>query len=72
MRRFVLLLAVTALLVAALAVPAFATASPTANCLGGIASGFNQLSPGFGGQQVGEMAQRGETGELATFCAHSR
>ena len=73
MRRFVVMLAITALLMVALAAPAFAVASPTANCVGQLASDFNQsFGPGAGGQEVSTVAQAGGTGDLATFCAHSR
>jgi hypothetical protein len=62
-----LLLAVTALLMVALAMPAFAAPSPTANCIG-------QIAVGFGGQVVSNDAQAGNTSENATFCAcgHSK
>ncbi len=75
MKRFVMLLALTALLMVAFAVPAFAAASPTANCVGQLASGLNSspfFPPGGGGQQVSETAKAGQTSENATFCAHSR
>ncbi len=75
MKRFVMLLAVTTLLMVALAVPAFAAASPRANCVGQLASDLNRspfFPPGRGGKEVSETAKAGATGELATFCAHSR
>ena len=74
MRRIMVVLAVTALLMVALAMPAFAAPSPTANCIGQMAVDFNQGSHGAGGRAVSDVARAGGTSGNATFCAygHSR
>ena len=72
MTRFLVMMAVTALLTVAWAVPVFAAASPTANCIGQLASDLNRFSPRFGGQEVSSGARAGETSGNATFCAHNR
>jgi hypothetical protein len=56
MKRMVTMLAATVLLVAVLALPAFAAANENANCIGELASGGNQMFPGLGGRDVSEIA----------------
>ena len=74
MRRIVATLAVMALLLAAMAAPAFA-ANPDANCVGVIASQLNQphgphSEPGSGGETVSGVAHEGDIGESAsTNCS---
>ncbi len=73
MRRIMVLLAVMALLMVALAMPAFAAPSTTANCVGQLAADLNQSSsfaPGAGGQAVSDDARAGGTSGNATLCAY--
>jgi hypothetical protein len=45
--------------------PASAAAGPNANCVGQIASGFNQFEPGLGGQYISEGAhESGGIGQI--------
>ena len=75
MKRTISVLAVLAVMAAMLvasAMPAFAAANPTANCVGQLASDLNRspfFPPGGGGKEVSETAKAGATGELASFCA---
>jgi hypothetical protein len=71
MRRIVATLAVMALLLAAMAAPAFAVANPDANCVGVVASQLNQphgphSEPGSGGETVSGVAHEGDIGESAS------
>ena len=74
MRRILVLLAVTALLLVALALPAFAAATgdpSNPSCLGNIASVNNDPdlmlgAPGDGGQLVGAAGQTGNLGTSAS------
>jgi hypothetical protein len=75
MRRIVATLAVIALLLAAMAAPAFAVANPDANCVvGEVASQLNQPDvpepePGSGGEIVSDVAREGSFGEAtSTNC----
>ena len=71
MRRIVATLAVMALLLAAMAAPAFA-ANPNSNCVGEVASALNQPDvpepepPGSGGEIVSDVAHEGVIGEAAS------
>jgi hypothetical protein len=67
MKRFLVMLAVMALLVVALTAPAFAAASPDANCVGFQVSKDNQEGreggvPGFGSGFVSAEAKDGGIG----------
>jgi len=63
MRRIVAALAVMALLLAAMATPAFARANiDHASCPGNLASSANELSPGAGGFDIRTAAQSGSRG----------
>jgi hypothetical protein len=71
MRRIVATLAVMALLLAAMAAPAFAVANPNANCVGEVASQLNQPhvpepEPGSGGEIVSDVAHEEVIGEAAS------
>jgi hypothetical protein len=71
MKRIVATLAVMALLLAAMAAPAFAVTNPHSNCLGEFASALNQphdpdYPPGSGGDLVSEVAREGTIGEAAS------
>jgi hypothetical protein len=68
MRRIVATLAVMALLLAAMAAPAFAAAKPggKSNCVGEVASQLNQSEPGSGGKLVSDVAREGVIGEAAS------
>ena len=74
MRRIVATLAVMALLLAAMAAPAFAAAKPggKSNCVGEVASQLNQPDvpepgpPGSGGKLVSDVAREGGLGEAAS------
>ena len=73
MRRIVAMLAVLALLIVALAAPAFAAASDSgdANCVGQFASNTNEMgnefeNPGPGGRIVGSTAPGGVVGQFAS------
>jgi hypothetical protein len=71
MRRIVATLAVMALLLAAMAAPAFAVANPNSNCVGEVASQLNQphgpfSEPGSGGEIVSGVAHVGDIGEAAS------
>ena len=72
MRRIVATLAVMALLLAAIAAPAFAVANPENSCIvGGVASQLNQphgphSEPGSGGELVSDVAREGGLGETAS------
>ncbi len=75
MRRIVATLAVMALLLAAMAAPAFAVANPDNSCIvGGVASQLNQphgphSEPGSGGETVSGVAREGSFGEAtSTNC----
>lgn len=75
MVRMVVMLAVVALLVATLAVPAFAAASGKPNCIGRFVTGENEFgkltgAPGYGGRSVKVTAQSrvGLVGEVASAC----
>ena len=72
MRRIVATVAVMALLLAAMAAPAFAVANIKANCVGEAASIFNQDEPGAGGQLVSEVAHEGDIGESASTNCEPR
>jgi hypothetical protein len=70
MRRIMATLAVMALLLAAMAAPAFA-ANPNSNCVGEAASVLNQphdpdFPPGSGGETVSEAAREGTISETAS------
>ena len=56
MKRMVVMLAATVLLVATVPLPAFAAADENAYCIGELASGGNQMFPGLGGREVSEIA----------------
>ena len=69
MRRIISVLAVTvvmAAMIAASAMPAFATANPNANCIGVLASFGNAMEPGVGGMQISALAKNGEVGQRAS------
>ena len=71
MRRIVAVLTVLALLMVALAAPAFAAASDGANCVGQFVSDANVMgaqlgNPGLGGQIVGSTAPGGVVGQYAS------
>ena len=73
MRRIVVLLAVLALLMVALAAPAFAAASDSgnANCVGQFVSNANEMGAhldngGLGGRIVGSTAPGGVVGQYAS------
>ncbi len=69
MRRVISLLAVMVVMtamIAASAMPAFATANPNANCIGVLASFGNAREPGVGGMQISEFAKNGEVGQRAS------
>ncbi len=69
MRRVISLLAVMvimAAMIAASAMPAFATANPNANCIGVLASVGNAREPGVGGMQISTLAKSGEVGQRAS------
>ena len=71
MRHIVAVLAVLALSMVALAVPAFAAASDGANCVGQFVSdadvmGAHLGNPGLGGRIVGSTAPGGVVGQYAS------
>ena len=73
MRHIVATWAVMALLLAAMAAPAFAAANPggKSNCVGEVASQLNQPDvpepePGSGGELVSDVAHEGGLGETAS------
>ena len=69
MRRVISLLAVMVVMtamIAASAMPAFATANPNANYIGGLASFGNAREPGVGGMQISALAKNGEVCQLAS------
>jgi hypothetical protein len=71
MRRVVAMLAVLALLMVALAAPAFGAASDSANCVGQFVSSANEMgahlgNPGLGGRIVGSAAPGGVVGQYAS------
>ena len=68
MRRTPTVLSVMALMVAMLAVPAFAAADPNASCVGTLHS--NQTEPGAAGEFHGTLGPAGATGGAARFFAH--
>jgi hypothetical protein len=59
MRRIVATLAVMALLLAAMAPPAFAFNNPNSGCVAKVVTLYNAQQPGLGGLQISFAAQHG-------------
>jgi hypothetical protein len=68
MRRTLTVLSVVALMVAMLAVPAFAAANPKASCVGTVHS--NQTEPGAAGDLHSTLGREGTNGDFVRFFSH--